>query len=311
MNYFSRRSGVAIVLALGASAALATAWCDRSGRVAEREAALTPSGAVRARAANHATSPSIRTALPVLEPAAIPIEVDGTAIAAIDVTALLQRHSTLTAGDRRAWRLSELLPSTHMASTAVIHALTNDDQDYIIQEPGRRAGDAILVRRNTGELYIGWLDGDTATRPLADAERPAERIENLSRISITTPIVPDHLPARLTVVIDGKPASTLTPQSFPDAATIQIRGQRDGAAAAIDIARAFGATLHLVGLTAGGARVTSPAPAPDARAVIYLTRRGQFKFAWIDPSGEPLANTKQRDVTELALATTPRLATRP
>jgi hypothetical protein len=300
MVCFWRRSGLVAVLAI--AAALVVSRCDGSGD-RRREDALTTSSASSPGPANHATQQASRTERPVLAQPAITIEVDGIATGSIDASTILQRPTSLVARDRRAWRLSELLHNTHIPSNAVIHALTTDGQGYTIQDSGRGAGDTILVRRNTGELYIGWLDGDPATRPLADAERPAERIENLSRIAIATPIVPEHLPARLTVLVDGRPHRSLTPDSFFAAATLQLRGQREGTAAAIDVAHTFGSTLELVSITAGGGRVTSPRPTPDARAAIYLTRRGQFKFAWIDPTGAPIAGTKQREVTELALAT--------
>jgi hypothetical protein len=309
MGYFSRRSTLSAALAITAVAAIATAWREHAEPIPEREASLTSSGAARSRPANHATRVSQHSAPPTLEVSAIPIEVGGAVIGSINATALLQRPTTLQASERRAWLLAELLHNTHIPSNAVIHALTNDGRDYIIEDSGRR-GDAIVVRRNTGEIYIGWLDGDLAGRALTDAERPAERIENLSRIAFATPVVPDHLPARLTVLVDGKLRNTLTPDQFAAAATLHIHGQREGSAAAIDVAHAFGGTHHLVGLTAGGARVASPRPAPDARAVVYLTRRGQFKLAWIDPTGEPIAGTKQRDVTELALATVAPVAAR-
>jgi hypothetical protein len=173
-----------------------------------------------------------------------------------------------------------------------------------LNEDGRPAGDAIVVRRNSGEIYIGWLDGDTGNKPLADAERPAERIENIARISIASPEIPNDLPpSSLAVVVDGKPRQTLTAQSFPALARLTIQGQREGSAAAIDVAHAFGRTLQVVAMTASGAQITAAQPDPDARAVLYLTRRGQFKFAWIDRTGEPIRGTKQRDVTELVLTT--------
>src|SRR6185436_14108374 len=156
-------------------------------------------------------------------------------------------------------------------SRSVIHALTNDGGDYILNEDGRPAGDAIVVRRASGEIYVGWLDGEPGNKPLADAERPAERIENIARISITSPEIPKDLPpSRLAIVVDGRPRPTLTAQSFPALARLRITGQREGNAVAIDVAHAFGGTLQVVGLTASGARVTPTPPSPEARPVIYM-----------------------------------------
>ena len=101
----------------------------------------------------------------------------------------------------------------------------------------------------------------------------------------------------------------MTAQSFAAAARLQIKGQGDAAAPAIDVGRAFGAA-QLVGLTAGGAHLSPTPPSRGARPVIYLTRRERFKFAWLDAAGEPIAASKQREVTALELRTGANLATR-
>jgi hypothetical protein len=302
MNVLSRRFRITAVLVVVVISALAAACRDRSSPAAERKAALTPSGSAR-------VTPSVNPApqlpaAPVAASRGIAVEVDGVAKGSFDEAGLADRPATLQAGDRKAWRLSELLHNTHIHSKSVIHALTNDGGDYILNEDGRSAGDAIVVRRTTGEIYIGWLDGDPGKRQLADVERPAERIENVARISITSPEIPKDLPpSRLAIIIDGKPRQTVTAQTFPALARLQVTGQREGNASAIDVAHAFGGTMQVVGLTASGAHVTVKRPGPDARPVIYMTRRLQFKFAWVDRSGEPIRDTKQRDVTELVLRT--------
>ena len=147
--------------------------------------------------------------------------------------------------------------------------------------------------------------------PLADAERPAERIEHITRLTVVKP-APDVVqpPAQLAVTVDGKPRQALSASSFGAVAKIIIKGQQEGDARAIDVAHAFGGSLQVVELVASGVRVAAAPPAADARAVIYMNRRGRFKFAWIDPTGEPILNTKLRDVSELALRTS-RLAARP
>jgi hypothetical protein len=251
----------------------------------------------------------------VLERAAdaLTIAVEGAGNSSIDSAELAERPTNLQASDRRAWHLTELIDHTYINSNTIIHAVTIDGGDYILNDDGRSTSDVIVVRRAGGELYLGWLDGSAErARPLADAELPAERIERVARISLATPVATrDELPAQLTIVVDGQPRRTVTALTFAKQATLQVRGRGEGTSPAIDVARAFGSPLEVVGLTAGGHRTASPPPSRDARAVIYLTRRVHFKFAWVDARGEPIEGTKQRDVSELVLATAGRLATRP
>ena len=212
---------------------------------------------------------------------------------AIDTTQLATRPATLVASDRRAWRISELLADTYMQADAEIHARTADGGDFIVRD------DAIVVRRNTGELYLGWLAGGDGT--LADLEKPAERIEHLASIVVTVPVAePPQAPATMTIVIDGKPQRTLTLDQFAAAATLQIKNSRTGTTPAIDIARVFDA--EVVGVEASGERVEAARPASNARAVVYVNRRNRFKFAWVDAAGAPIG-ANQRDVTLLALRT--------
>jgi hypothetical protein len=252
-------------------------------------------------------TPSVPPQLPG-PPAAAPspsrIDLEGDD-RAIDSAALAARSSALTARDRRAWRLSELLPDSYLHSGATIHALTSDGRDYILRGDGRGGDDVIVVRRNTGELYLGWLDGGPRDgRALADAERPAERLEHVVRIARSLP-APATEAARLTVVIDGAPRRVVTPDGFPAAARLAIQDPRRGASPAIDLARAFGGPLQLVGLVSGGAHLAATPPAGDARAVVYLTRRGRFKLAWIDAAGQPIGSAL-REVSEVTLRSAPR-----
>ncbi len=251
------------------------------------------------------------TPAPVLESAALEIEIEGASRRSITSAELAERPTTLQANNRRAWRLTEVIDSSYIRSNTVIHARTIDGGDYIINDDGRQDGDPILVRRDSGELYIGWLDGEmTDGRALADAERPAQRIEHLAQISVASPAARPALPAAsLAIIIDGKLRRTVTAQSFAAAATIQIKGQRDGTAPAIDVAHAFGAA-QLVGLTADGAHLATAPPRRGARPVIYLTPRARFKFAWVDATGEPIADSKLREVSELELRTGASIATR-
>jgi hypothetical protein len=316
MVLLSGRWGLVATLVLAAGAVVASGLFNRSEPTGIRPAAT-------ARPGTGGVAPSSKPATlqprldppPVLERAAdaLTIAVEDAGNSSIDSAELAERPTNLQASDRRAWRLTELIDPTYINSNTIIHALTIDGGDYILNADGRSASDAIVVRRSGGELYLGWLDGSAdGARPLADAELPAERIERVARISLATPAATrDEPPAQLTIVIDGKPRRTVTALTFAKEATLEVRGRGEGVSRAIDVARAFGGPLGVVGVTASGHRTASPPPSRDARAVIYLTRRARFKFAWIASRGEPIEGTKQRDVSELVLATAGRLATRP
>lgn len=311
MSLLSRRSGLA-ALTVAVGAVLVTVWRGRSAPDLQPTPAVRPSGETGS--TSTATAPTAVPRLPpapVLGSAALEIEIEGAGRPSITSAELAEHPTTLQANNRRAWRLTELIDSSYLRSNTVIHALTIDGGDYVISDDGGQGGDAIIVRRDNGELYIGWLDGEmTEGRALADAERPAQRIEHLARISVTTPVARPALPAAsLAIIVDGKLRRTVTAQSFAAAATIQIKGQRDGAAPAIDVAHAFGAA-QLVGLTSDGAHLTTAPPRRGARAVIYLTPRARFKFAWVDATGEPIAESKLREVSELELRTGANVATR-
>ena len=319
MNSLDRRVGAAAVLAI---AVAGIAVLARRDRAPSRPASHAVSSAATAPAAPRQTriSPSVTQPPPELAlaaPSAPPggpdrIAIEGSERTALDSSELAARPATLVARDRRAWRLSELIPDTYMHSNGAIHALTMDGGDYILRGDGRRGDDVVLVRRDNGELYLGWLD-DSANdaRPLADAERPAERIEHVARLTVVKPVAEVALPpAQLTVTVDGKPRQTLSASNFAAAAKLALKGQQEGDARAIDVSRAFGGSLQIAELVADGAHVTTEAPGRDARAAIYMSRRGRFKFAWLDPSGEPIRNTKLREVSVLALRSS-QLATRP
>ena len=311
MTLLSRRSAVAAVLAVAVGAVVITGLSHQSSPEATRPTAIARSGSAGVAPARNSATPVPQLTVPPVLAGGIDIEIEGTARPAFTSAELAERPTNLQASDRRAWRLTELIDNHYMNSNTVIHAITKDGSDYILNEDGRQPRDVLVVRRNSGEIYIGWLDGGADGRPLADAERPAERIENVAKIALATPAAPpEEPPARLMVIVDGKPRHTVTPDSFAAVAKLQITGQREGSAAAIDISHAFGEGLQIMGLTAGGTHVGPVPPTPDARAVIYLTRRARFKFAWIDASGEPVGGTKQRDVSELVLASSSQVAAR-
>src|SRR5262249_31789789 len=149
----------------------------------------------------------------------------GAAAFAIESAALAARPASLRARDRRAWRLSELLGEIYTRSGIVIHAITKEGRDYILRKDGRTGEDAVLVRRDSGGLYIGWLPPGAGDLPLADAERPGERIEDIARISVEAPAPPaEPPPARIAVVVDGKPLRTLGARDVAAVATVELRG---------------------------------------------------------------------------------------
>ena len=300
-----------MVAIAGACALLLAARRDRAASPAlpARDAGANTRAVASTVGAQLRRAPAREPALPAAPPATIRIAVDG-GDRAIDGAELASRATALTARDRRAWRLSELLPDGYHQSSAKIHALTIDGGDYILRGDGRQGDDVIVVRRSTGELYLSWLDGDPrAERPLADAERPAERIEHVTRIAVTGPTPEVALPpAQVRVVVDGVPRPPLTIDRFAAAARLAIQDQRGaGAAPALDLAHAFGATLQVVALVSDGVPLAAAPPAGDARAVLFVNRRGRFKFAWIDPTGQPIGKAA-REVSEIALVGAPRIA---
>jgi len=304
MNFLSRGSGFAAVLVIAATGVLATGFFNRSATPIARPATSALSGTTGVTASSNPTPP------PGLSP--IDIAIEGAAAPSITARDLAERPTNLQATDRRAWRLTELIDSTHIHANTVIHAITTDGGDYILNEDGRGAADIIVVRRSTGEIYLGWLDGGAgADLPLADAERPAERVERVARLVIAAPArEPAGAPAVLAITLDGRPHSTVTPRSFAALAQLAVRSQRDEASAAIDVSRAFGGPAKIVGLVASGRRIAAASPSAGARPVIYLTRRARFKFAWVDAAGAPIDGTKQREVSELVLETA-HVAVRP
>ncbi len=213
--------------------------------------------------------------------------------AALDLSQLDARDSSLVADDRQAWLLSDLVEG---GTDLVPHAITTDGRDFLLE----RADRVLVVRRASGALYVGFLnDGADGTGALADIERPAERIDDLARIALVpaAPVVAPSATAQLTVLVDGKVAGTFAPDSFASAATTVLDAKH--AAPALDIEKAFGGT-RVVELEADGARVELHAPRKGARAVIYLNRRWRFKFAWLDRSGRPIGD-EQREVSQITL----------
>jgi hypothetical protein len=304
MNFLSRGFGIAILLMTAAAALLilgGTGFFNRSTTPVTSPHRNAPGGTP---SSNRALPP--RLAPPVEDQRdrdALAIAVDGAALPSITSDELARRPTNLQAADRRAWRLTDLLGGTRIRGNTVIHAITMDGEDYILNDGGRNGADIIVVRRTSGELYVGWLDGG-ADRPLADAERPAERIERVARIALAAPSRElANAPAALAIVVDGTPRQAVTPESFAALARLAVRGPRGETSAAIDVGRAFGGPAAIVSLVASGRRVTAAPPSPGARPVIYLTRRARFKLAWIDAAGAPIDGARHREVSELVLQT--------
>ena len=193
--------------------------------------------------------------------------------------ALADRETSLVASNRRAWRLAEL----DAAFRGPMHVHTADG-DFDIS-----SDDAMLVRRDDGTLYIGWLASGTGA--LADRERPAERIEN--PLAITPVVHAAELPAEVTMIVGGKRVRTLTPKTFAAAATVTFKGKRD-------VTHAI-ALAHLVSFESDGTVTTAQPPAPGAHAVVYMNRRERFKLAWLDAKNAPIG-APQREVTQVTLA---------
>jgi len=196
MILLSRRFVVRAVVVVAVGAVVFTGLANRSSPDARRPGAIARSGSAGvaptgnigvAPSHNSATAAPQLTVAPVLA-GGIDIEIEGTARPAFTSAELAERPTNLEATNRRAWRLTELIDNQYMNSNTVIHAITNDGSDYILNDDGRQARDVLVVRRNDGELYIGWLDGGPDGRLLADAERPVGRIEHVARIALATPV---------------------------------------------------------------------------------------------------------------------------
>src|SRR5690348_10969250 len=106
MRVLAQRAAVAI-LVVAAGAALAIAWLAwRSDRGVPPPAALAaPAGTGSA-----GVAPSTMRGSPAAQAAPDRIEIAGSERAAITSSELADRPTGLAARDRRAWRLSELLP---------------------------------------------------------------------------------------------------------------------------------------------------------------------------------------------------------
>lgn len=228
--------------------------------------------------------------------------VDGEERERITSDELALRPSTLEARDRRGWLLSEVLGDEYADSQVAVRAITEDGAEYNLRDDGASAGTAMLVRRDSGELYIGWLapGGDPAT-PLADRELPAQRIEHVRRIELTRTTPAAALPpAAVVVSVDGTPRATVTPSTFGQLATVTLH-ESQGAVVGIDLGRAFG-NATVVSFEAGGVQHDDVrAPTGKERVVLYMNRRGRFKLGFVDETGRLVRGSKEREVTGVGL----------
>src|SRR5688572_10259181 len=135
MNFLSRGSGMVIVLMIAAAALLvlgATGFFNRSATPSEPP--LTGphrSGPGVEPSSNRATPP--RLPPPALGEAP-EIAIDGAALPSITGDELAARPSNLQAADRRAWRLTDLIGGSDIQANTVIHAITIDGEDYILND---------------------------------------------------------------------------------------------------------------------------------------------------------------------------------
>ena len=152
-----------LVVAVGA--VVTTGLLNRSEPAGKRPPAIPHSGMRGVAPSSNLATPMPRFIPPLMldrpdrAARAIAIEIEGAGKSAIDSAELADRPTNLQAADRRAWRLTELIDNTYIHSNTIIHALTMDGEDYILNDDGRHGSDVIVVRRARGELYLGWLDG--------------------------------------------------------------------------------------------------------------------------------------------------------
>jgi hypothetical protein len=268
------------------AALIALAACDRDRAPRER-----PGDAAAAR---------VPAATPTIE-----VTVEGAPVAPLSAATLAGKPPSLLARGRHAWRLSELLGDAYTEPQRRVVARTADGRHHVLRGDGKVGDDVILVQRDDGSLYIGWLvDGaERFGAALGDAEQPASRLEEVVALTIAKPPPPAELPpARVEIERDGAVVRTVTADEFAALATTSL-DSRGTVQQAIDLSRDLGGPARLAGLVAEGVPVDGAAPLPDARPVLYLNRRKRFKFAWVDSTGKPLLGTRVREVTRVILRT--------
>ena len=222
---------------------------------------------------------------------------------ALDSAALAERSTMLIAKDRRAWRLQNILGDAYNQQGTVVSAVAQDGTRRIVRGGGQVGGDDVLVvRRNDGTIYIGWLiPGVDDEVPLADAEKPAQRIENVVGVAVEKEKHEERAPASLAIVVSGKTLQTIGPDDFAAAATIIVKDERKPQMAAIDLQHAFVKNAQVASVESDGVRVELSPPSKDARPVIVLNRRKRFKFVWVDAAGNNVGGPKLREISQVFL----------
>src|SRR5678815_5483647 len=153
MNFLSRGSGLVAVLIAVAAGVVVTGFFNRSATPAEPRTARVSSGTDGvAPSSNRVTPPQLPP--PPAADTAAEIAIDGAGKPSLTGDDLAARPTNLQAADRRAWRLTELIDGTYIHANTVIHAITIDGGDHILNEDGRQTADIIVVRRNLSLIHI-------------------------------------------------------------------------------------------------------------------------------------------------------------
>ncbi len=154
----------------------------------------------------------------------------------------------------------------------------------VLRGEGTNRDDALVVRRDSGQLYVGWLrsEGVGADVPLADAELPLQRVADVVSLVVLRPVLPG---ASVIIVLDSATILTLTAQDFAAVAQLEVKGDHAGTLSAIDLQRGFAPNTQLVSVVVEGAEVVASPPASRARPILYMNRRERFKAAWVDAAG--------------------------
>jgi hypothetical protein len=209
----------------------------------------------------------------------------------------------LSGRGRHGWKLDDLLGDRYWEPQKEVHVHTADGLDFVVRGDGHAGDDVILVERDDGTRYVGWLvpgadpDGD-----LGDIEQPAARIEDVVDVTIQDqPKDPEMTPATLEVAIDGSVVRTLGADELAGIATAQMPAKDGTMIAALDLTRDLGGTTELVTFVANGSQVEGTPPASGVKPVLHVNRRKRFKLAWLDATGKPVEGTKFREVSRIDL----------
>jgi hypothetical protein len=226
----------------------------------------------------------------------ISVKVGSEALPSIDATSLRDRPPSFTARDRRAWRLADLIGDSYRRPELHIHVRTASGGDFIVRGAGHPGDDVIVVQRDDGSMYVGWLRPNAAQygNALADAEKPAERIEGVVAISAEAPSTDNVQPKGHVDIVKGSAVASVDADGFASIATGHLtHGDESIPVMPFD--------APITSVTSEGHEVTPSPPFGGAVPWLRLNKKGQFKLVWGDAAGNLLAEGSLRAVTRVVL----------